>query len=592
MPPRVRQTQRVPDETIAYFSMEIAIGDEIPTFSGGLGVLAGDYLKAASDLGLPVVGVTLLYHQGFFHQKLDAAGRQIEQPVHWRPADRLERLDARVEVSISGRSVVVGVWRLVLNGIGGSTVPIYFLDTLFPDNDPSDQRITDRLYTGVPVERLSQEAVLGLAGPAMLRELGHEDVGVYHMNEGHASLVPVALLSHRLHGPVAAASPADIDAVREHCVFTTHTPVPAGHDRFDRLLTGQVLGQELFEGLKRIGCLEGTTLNMTLLGMFFSRFINGVAQRHGEVSSAMFPRYRINAITNGVHVPTWVAPSTARLFDRHIQRWRHDNDTLRYSNVIPLEEIRVAHLEAKQVLLDEVTLRTGVVLEPGVLTIGVTRRATPYKRNDLLVSRPAELRVLADQIGGLQVIYSGKAHPLDDPGKALIERVNVAARELAGEVAVVYLEDYGMRLAALLVAGVDVWLNNPVAPHEASGTSGMKAALNGVPSLSVLDGWWLEGHYEGVTGWAIGNDRGPRAELPIGDAAVDAADEEELYRMLAEVVGPLYYESPDDFTAVRRAAIALNGSFFTAQRMVIEYASRAYGRNGRAAGNDLVISPT
>ncbi len=581
----------MPDGTIAYFSMEIALRDEIPTFSGGLGVLAGDHLRAASDLGLPVVGVTLLYHQGFLRQELDGAGRQVEQPVRWRPADHLERLDARVEVNISGRSVVVAVWRVVLYGIGGAKVPVYFLDTFLPENDPSDQAITDRLYTGVLVERLSQEAVLGLAGPAMLRELGHTDVAVFHMNEGHAALVPVGLLSDRLRGPIGAASPADIEAVRERCVFTTHTPVPAGHDRFDPKVTAQVLGQELAAGLKRIGCLEGTTLNMTLLGMFFSRFINGVAQRHGEVSRRMFPKYRINAVTNGVHVSTWAAPSTARLFDRHIPRWRQDNELLRYASVIPLEEVRAAHVEAKQVLLDEVARRAGVSLEPDVLTIGVARRSTPYKRNDLLLSRPAELRALVEPVGGLQVLYSGKAHPLDHLGKALIERVNVAARQLAGEVAVVFLEDYGMNLAALLVAGVDVWLNTPVAPHEASGTSGMKAALNGVPSLSVPDGWWLEGHFEGVTGWDIGTDRGPGSELPIGDPDVDAADGAELYRMLGDVVAPLYYGSPDDFTAVRRSAIALNGSFFTAQRMVDEYASRAYGRNGWAA-NDPVTSRT
>jgi starch phosphorylase len=579
----------MPDGTIAYFSMEIALRDEIPTFSGGLGVLAGDHLKAASDQGLPVVGVTLLYHQGFFRQELDGAGRQVEQPVHWRPADHLERLDARVEVNISGRPVMVGVWRLVLDGIGGATVPVYFLDTLLSENDPADQAITDRLYPGVLVERLSQEAVLGLAGPAMLRELGHTDVAVFHMNEGHAALVPVALLSDRLRGQIGAATPAEIEAVRERCVFTTHTPVPAGHDRFDAKVTGQVLGQGLAADLKRIGCLEGATLNMTLLGMFFSRFINGVAQRHGEVSRAMFPKYRIDAITNGVHVPTWVAPSTARLFDRHIPRWRQDNELLRYANVIPLEEVSAAHVEAKQVLLDEVARLAGVALEPDVLTIGVARRATPYKRNDLLLSRPAELGMLAERVGGLQVLYSGKAHPLDDLGKALIERVNVAAAELAGKVAVVFLEDYGMNLAALLVAGADVWLNTPVAPHEASGTSGMKAALNGVPSLSVPDGWWLEGHFEGVTGWNIGTDHGPSSDLPIGDPEVDAADEAELYRMLAEVVAPLYYGSPDDFTAVRRSAIGLNGSFFTAQRMVCEYASRAYGRNGRAA-NDPVTT--
>jgi starch phosphorylase len=571
-------------ETIAYFSMEIAISDEIPTFSGGLGVLAGDFLRSAADLGLPAVGVTLIYHQGFFRQELDAAGRQVEYPVRWAPGDQLEQLDARVKVTVGGRAVEVGVWQHVITGVGGGTVPVYFLDTRLPGNDPIDQAISDQLYVGGHAERLSQEAVLGLAGPAMLRELGHGDIATYHLNEGHASLVPVALLSEQLDGMVADASPGEIETVRERCVFTTHTPVPAGHDRFAPEVTASVLGKELAGGLARIGCLDGGFLNMTVLGMFFSGFINGVAQRHAEVSQAMFPRYRIEAVTNGVHVPTWVAPSTARLFDRHLPRWRHDNTMLRYACVIPLEEIRATHAEAKQVLVDEVAGRLGVALDPQALTVGVARRATPYKRNDLLLSRPDRLRELVDRVGPLQVVYSGKAHPLDEPGKAVIERVNAAARALAGAVTVVYLENYGMDLASLLVAGVDVWLNNPVAPHEASGTSGMKAALNGVPSLSVLDGWWVEGHVEGVTGWAVGTDLGAGAVLPIGDPKVDGADGADLDRVLGQVVAPLYYRQPDQFAAVRRSSIALNGSFFTSQRMVTEYAARAYRRTVRLDG--------
>jgi len=277
-----------------------------------------------------------------------------------------------------------------------------------------------------------------------------------------------------------------------------------------------------------------------------------------------------------VNVSTWVAPSSARLFDRHLPPWRQDNTMLRYATVIPTEEIRTAQAEAKRVLFDEVARRNGIILDPAALTIGVARRATPYKRNDLLLSRPGELRAIADRVGPLQIVYSGKAHPLDEPGKALIERVNTAAKEVSGEVIVVYLEDYGMSLASLVVSGVDVWLNTPIAPREASGTSGMKAAVNGVPSLSTLDGWWVEGHVEGVTGWAVGSDPGAEADLPIGDPVVDAADAAELYRVLGDVVAPLYYRRPDDFAAVRRFAIALNGSFFTAQRMVTEYASRAY----------------
>ena len=524
---------------VAYFSMEIALGDEIPTFSGGLGVLAGDLLRAASDLALPVVGVTLLYHHGFFRQELDDDGRQVEHPAGWTPTDQLERLGTTVKIAINGRSVVVGAWRRVLRGVSGAKVPVYFLDTTLLENAP-------------------------------------------HLNEGHASLVPVALLREQLGGSIADASLADVEAVRKVCVFTTHTPVPAGHDRFDAQLVAEVLGPDLGDGLARLGCVTDGQLNMTSLGMFFSGFINSVAQRHREVSQAMFPLRRLHAITNGVHVPTWAAPSTAKVFDRHLCDWRQDNNVLRYASTIPLEEIEDAHSQAKKVLFDEVVRRRGARLDPGVLTIGVARRSTPYKRNDLLVSRPDELRSLVKRFGPVQVVYSGKAHPADLGGKTMIERINAAARELTGDVTVVYLENYGMTLAALLVAGVDVWLNNPVAPHEASGTSGMKAALNGVPSLSVLDGWWIEGHIEGVTGWAIGADPGPACDLPVGDEAQDAAVGTELYRVLGEVV-TCFYEHPGEFAAIRRNAIGFNGSYFTAQRMISQYWATAYAPSQRPA---------
>jgi glycogen phosphorylase len=560
--------------TVAYFSMEVALDDQIPTFSGGLGVLAGDFLRAAADLSVPVVGVTLLYHEGFFNQTVEG-GRQVEHEVRWAPGDQLEQLEAQVEIELGGRPVRVGAWRRMVVGLEGGTVPVYFLDTRLPGNDAEAQAITDRLYIGDRRDRLFQEAVLGLAGPALLAQLGHR-VAKYHLNEGHASLVPVALLAARVGGSVSGATAADIDAVRGECVFTTHTPVPAGHDRFGWDVMTDVLGDTLAEDLSTMGCLEHGVLNMTLLGMFFCGFINGVAQRHGEVSRAMFPDFAVEAITNGVHVPTWVAPSTASVLDRHVAAWRTHNELIRYAVAIPLGEIRSAHAQAKQLMIDEVARRTGIALDPDGFTVGVARRATPYKRNDLLLSQPDRLRAFVDRVGPLQVIYSGKAHPQDEAGKVLIERINAIAEELAGVVAIVYLENYGMELAALLVAGVDIWLNNPVAPHEASGTSGMKAALNGVPSLSVLDGWWLEGHVEGVTGWAIGSDSGVGGNVSFDDPQSDGDDAEALYQALEERTGPLYYKDPDAFVAVRRAALALNGSFFTAQRMVSEYVTRAY----------------
>jgi starch phosphorylase len=499
--------------------------------------------------------------------------------VDWRPADHLEHLDNRVTVEIAGRTVSVGVWRYLLAGVTGSEVPIYLLDTNLAENSPDDRAITDRLYAGGPEDRLSQEAVLGLAGPAMLADLGHGDLVTFHMNEGHAALLPVALLLRRVGGDLSSASPDDLEAIRASCVFTTHTPVPAGHDRFYVKTAASVLGEAMIADLAALGCLENDTLNMTILGMFFSGFINGVAKRHGEVSQAMFPQFKVESITNGVHARTWIAPSNAELFDRHLTGWREDNARLARAEEIPLEELAGAHRAAKRVLLEAVASRTGTNLDEKVLTIGIARRATAYKRNDLIFSDIAALHELVKSVGPLQILCSGKAHPNDEEGKQLIAHIGTVAHELEGELAVVYLRDYGMTLASLLVGGVDLWLNNPVAPHEASGTSGMKAAMNGVPSLSTLDGWWLEGCVEGITGWAIGPDRGAESGLAEESAAVDVADATDLYRVLGDVVAPMYYERQDDFQAVGRTAISRNGSYFTTERMLGEYVARAYQRH-------------
>ena len=559
---------------IAYFSMEIAVDDAIPTYSGGLGVLAGDHLRAAADLGLPLVGVTLVYHEGFFRQSLTDDGTQVEHAEHWSPKEVLDPLEPRVTIDLGGRAVTVGGWRHTMTGVHGDSVAIYFLDTRLPENLPADQTITDSLYAGDQVLRLSQEAVLGLGGVAMMAALGH-DPSTFHMNEGHAALVPVGLLAQSAGGPVGDATGADVASVRARCVFTTHTPVPVGHDRFKASVVSEVLGQELASDLKRLGCLERGQLNMTNLGMFFSHFVNGVGQRHAAVSQAMFPRYRVQSVTNGVHAGTWAAPSSQQLFDRHAPHWRADNALLRYLSTVPVKEVRAAHETAKRALLHEVVRRAGRVLDPEVLTIGVARRAAAYKRNDLLLSDPDRLRRLVDDVGPLQIVYGGKAHPMDEAGKEVIERITAVARALGDGVPVVYLADYDLALAALLCGGVDLWLNTPLAPNEASGTSGMKAALNGVPSLSVLDGWWLEGHIEGVTGWAIGGDPGTTT-AGGADGSDGAADAAEMYRMLEEVVVPLYYGDRDGFAAVGRGAMALNGSFFTTERMVSQYAESAY----------------
>jgi glycogen phosphorylase len=571
---------------IAYYSMEVALDDALPTFSGGLGVLAGDHIRAAADRGLPLAAVTLLYEHGFFRQSL-TGGVQQEEPVEWDPAAQLEELPVQVVVTVAGRPVAVRVWRAVVRGFEGDVVHVHFLDTNVEDNAPEDRRITDRLYTSDPYERLRQEAVLGLGGPLVLEALGHRGIRVHHLNEGHGALVPVGLLARRLAGAnpagaiargMAVAGAEDLAAVRRTCVFTTHTPVPAGHDRFSFDVAEAVLGRPVVEALGALGCLEADgTLNMTLLGMRSSGVVNAVSQRHRDVTRRMFPSQPVEAITNGVHTSTWAAPATAAMFDRHLPGWRADSQELHYAVDIPLEELRAAHDANKKALCDQVRKRSGTLLRPKVLTIGIARRFALYKRNDLVLTDLRRLAAIAE-IGPLQLVFAGKAHPQDQGAKEMLRRVTEVAGAVGRGVTVAFVEDYGMGLGRLLCAGSDVWLNTPVPPNEASGTSGMKAAVNGVPSLSTLDGWWLEGWIEGVTGWAIGSPGPSRTGegVDAGSGPDGAGDAERLYTMLEEVVVPAYYKDRDGVLSMGRHAIALNGSFFSAHRMVDEYARRVY----------------
>ena len=562
------------EDVIAYFSMEVGLESAMPTYSGGLGVLAGDTLKAAADLEVPMVGVTLVHRKGYFHQELAADGSQIELESPWQPEARLEPLDARTTITVEGRPVVIAAWRYRVKGVTGAEVPVLFLDTGLPENTPEDQEITDHLYGRDERYRLCQEAVLGIGGVRLLQALGYT-VDVYHMNEGHAALLTLALLANEtgMRG-ITGALPEDMEAVRRQCVFTTHTPVPAGHDQFPLDLVREVLGPDIVEALARTECCPLDTLNMTLLALRLSRYINGVSARHGEVSEGLFPSYPIESITNGVHPATWVAAPFADLFDRHIPQWRVDSNYLRNAGLIPLDLVAKAHADAKADMIAEVERRTAVLFDPAVFTLCFARRATPYKRASLLFSDTDRLRKIAQVTGPIQVVYSGKAHPKDYDGKEMIRTVIQTASQLDGGVQVVYLEDYDMALGKTLCAGVDLWLNTPLKPHEASGTSGMKAALNGVPSLSVLDGWWIEGHVEGVTGWSIG-------ELGDPVSNPDEANQEHeeaaaLYSKLEQLILPMYYHHPQEYQQVMRSAIALNGAVFNTQRMVQQYVRNAY----------------
>jgi starch phosphorylase len=561
--------------TIAYFSMEFGLDTAMPTYSGGLGVLAGDTVRAAADQGISMVGVTLLYRKGYFQQHLDSKGNQTDSPVEWSPARFLTLLPVRVVVTIGGHQVHVQAWRYMVRGEFGHSVPIYFLDTGLPENDPWDRSLSDWLYGGDQRYRLSQEVVLGLGGVAMLRVLGYS-IHAYHMNEGHSALIALALLEEHTWGHgLQSAGEEDMEAVRRRCIFTTHTPVAAGHDVFPLGLVRDVLGETRSSVLLKTRCCSDSSLNMTELALRSSRYVNGVSMRHEEVARSMFATYPIDSVTNGVHALSWVSPSFGVMYDRHIPEWRRDNFYLRYAVSIPLEEIREAHRVAKGEMLSELRRRTGVQLDPAVLTVGFARRATEYKRTDLLFRDLDRLRRIA-QSGPLQVVCAGKAHPRDEGGKELIRRIFGAAARLRGSVPVVYVEEYDMGLARYLCSGVDLWLNTPQRPREASGTSGMKAALNGIPSFSILDGWWVEGHVEGVTGWAIGDDTEMSTERELAS----------LYSKLENVIIPMYYRRPEEYARIMRSAIALNGSYFNAQRMVLQYVQNAYLRAG-VTGKDL-----
>jgi starch phosphorylase len=561
------------DERIAYFSMEIGLEAGIPTYSGGLGVLAGDTLKSAADLCLPLVGVTLLCRSGYFRQELTPEGRQIEHEVEWNPSDVMERLPNRVTVEVEGRDVTVGVWRHGVKSLTGGEVPVYFLDTDVEGNSPGDREITARLYGGDDAYRLSQEIVLGVGGVRMLRAL-EIPVYKYHLNEGHSALLTLELLRwfrRDLKEVWDERLVWDYEAVRERCIFTTHTPVEAGHDKFSYELASRILGEPVpLEVIREVAGSDH--LNMTLLALNLSNYVNGVAKKHGEVSRQMFRGYRIHSITNGVHSYTWTADPMKRLFDRYLPGWADEPELFVRVDAVPDGEIWEAHLESKRKLVRLVAEKTGENFSDEMLTIGFARRSTSYKRADLLFEDVERLAGIAG--GRLQVVYAGKAHPRDEPGKRLIEKIFRLREDLAGKVKVVYLADYDMDSALTLVAGVDLWLNTPLRPMEASGTSGMKAVHNGVPNFSVLDGWWIEGHIEGVTGWSIG----PQPEEGAPGDYNGSSDSADLYDKLERIIMPLFYHDREGWIRVMKNAIGKNAYYFNSHRMMRRYVTNAYIR--------------
>lgn len=551
---------------IAYFCMEIALRPEIHTYSGGLGILAGDTVRSCSDLGLPAVFVTLVSRAGYFRQEIGQDGEQREHPDIWDPAAFARPLPAMVGVDIEDRCVWVRPWLYVHTNPKGEDVPVLLLDTDLEQNDAQDRHLTHWLYGGDEVYRLKQEIVLGIGGLRALNALGFA-IETYHMNEGHAALLTVELLrrSRRNDGAIPHANGADAARVRDLCIFTTHTPVDAGHDRFSYDLFRRVAGKIIaVEELKNYAGNE--KLDMTRLALNLSAYVNGVAYRHAETTRAMFPGYDIRAVTNGVHSETWVHPSFAELYERHFPRWWHDPEMLVRADQLPDDAIWAAHQSAKRDLCRLVRETLGEELDPEVPIIGFARRMTGYKRPNLLFSDIERLSAIAAH-HPFQIVMAGKAHPRDTGGKEMIGSIHATKRQLSNTLPIVFVPNYNMTVGKALVAGADVWLNTPLPPLEASGTSGMKAALNGGLNLSTLDGWWVEGCIDGVTGWSIG------APGSSGDEDADS-----LYQRLSGDVLPLYYNDRVRWIGMMKQAISKLASYFNSQRMVRRYATEAYIR--------------
>jgi starch phosphorylase len=546
-------------QKIAYFSMEVGLTNEIPTYAGGLGTLAGDAIRSAADLKIPLVAVTLISKRNYFRQKLDAYGRQTEQANEWYPEKLMIQLQNEVTVQIQGRAVKVKAWLYKYKSVVGGVVPVLFLDTDVEGNTPEDREITFYLYGGNEKYRLKQEAILGLGGVRMLDALGFK-VRKYHMNEGHSSLLALELL--RKNG-------MDVDRVRDLCVFTTHTPVEAGHDKFSYELVSEVLDSSHIEALRQFGGCD--RLNMTLFALNLSYFVNGVAKRHQEVSSQMFAGYEIHAVTNGVHSFTWAGEGFRRIFDKYLPGWAIEPELLAKVDIIPDCEIWQAHVEQKQVLIEYANKTANAQLSPDIFTLGFARRATEYKRMALLFSSLDRLRSISRK-GKFLVVFAGKAHPRDEGGKRLIEQIFSYAKLLKNDVDIVYLENYDMSIASKMVGGVDVWLNTPLRPMEASGTSGMKAAHNGVLNFSVLDGWWVEGWIENMTGWAIG----PPSSENLNDHHFSLKETEDLYNKLEYVLLPTFYDRHDEWIKLMKNSIGKIAYYFNSHRMMRRYVTEAY----------------
>ncbi len=559
---------------VAYFSMEIMIESEIPSYAGGLGVLAGDLLRSCADLGVNAAAVSIVYSGNTFDQVINPDGSQTFVETDWRRSDHLKKLATQIELTIQTTKVIVDCWRYDFVGLSGHVIPLYLLDTDLPLNPDWVRDLTKSLYHGGGDVRISQEILLGFGGVKMLKALGYENIQTYHMNEGHCAFVPLALLQDHDYND---------EEVKNLCTFTTHTPVPEGHDKFNYDLAYQFAGDYLPWHIKSLAGED--ILSMTQLALSLSKYSFGVSIKHEKVSQNMFPDFKIHSITNGVYHVNWTSPVLHDLYNKYLPGWMEDPTKLKDAvEKLPDEELRSAHLEDKKDLINYVNRHLTAVstheerqnpdvqdqFDLNILTIAMARRPVPYKRPLLLYSDVERLRKIG--AGKIQIIQCGKSHPDDASSQNFVKQIIEISKSLRTEIKICYLENYSPKIARLLVRGCDIWLNTPRRPLEASGTSGMKAALNGVLNFSVLDGWWIEGYeMEPLSGFTIGP-----ADESVNPSNDDAGDSNDLYEKLEKEIIPLYYDNHTEWLKRMKHAITL-GSFFNTHRAITEYQEKAWG---------------
>ena len=538
---------------VGYFTAEIGLWSELHTYSGGLGVLAGDHVKSAADAEIDLIGITLLYREGYGRQHIDQDGNQSETFAAIDPADHLIDTGLELMLPLDGTTIYSRVWKVEVVGITGHIVPVYFLDTHHPKNSDYHSMLGARLYGGDDEVRIRQEYLLGVGGLRLLNLLRIELDGL-HLNEGHCTFALLELLNKGWTR----------NDLGKKVLFTTHTPVPAGHDRFNWDSVKAVLGDMLPEDAKQLVIDAGDPENgercsMSHLAVGLVSKVNAVSNLNAIVASGMFGENHIHPITNGVHHITWTSPPMAELYDNQLPNWKGDPTQLGYSGKLSDEDLFAAREKNRSIFRELVKASTGVELHKEKLTIGFARRFATYKRANLVFSDIERLREIAG--GEIQFVFSGKAHPRDEGGKQLIRDIYGSAKQIEGEIPVAFLENYDMDTGLAITSGVDIWLNNPIRPLEASGTSGMKAAMNGVPNCSILDGWWPEGCQHGVNGWAIGESEDDRD---------DERDANNIYSVLEHEVLPAWRQGSTVWANIMRSSIATSARF-TGARMITDY---------------------